>query len=62
MVRKYGIDKVIPQFHMKWITKLSFVLKITQFLVSELFVFISEQKSEFTKTFCMLFICAVKPN
>ena len=36
---EYGVDEVIPQFHIKWFTKLSFVLKITQFLVCEPFFF-----------------------
>ena len=63
MVRKYGVDKANSQFYTKYITKLSFVLKITQFLVSEPFFFYHRGKkvsSQRAKPFCMLFIFAVK--
>ena len=51
VVSKYGVDKAIPQFYIKWITKLSFALKITQFLVCEHYYFISpNEESEFTKS------------
>ena len=57
-----AVDEVIPQFHMKWIIKLSFDPKITKFLVSGLFFSSFRAKKSFTKTFCMLFIFAMKPN
>ena len=63
MVRKYGVDKAISQFYTKYITKLSFFLKITQFLVCEPFSFNHRGKkvsSRRAKQFCMLFNFAVK--
>ena len=55
MVRKYGVDKSNSQFYTKYITKLSFVLEITQFLVSEPFYFYhGGKKSEFTKSSAFL--------
>ena len=65
MVRKYGVDKAILQFYFKWITKLSFDLKIIQFLVCEPFFFYHQTKkvsSQRAKPFCMFFILAVKTH
>ena len=39
VVSKYGVDKAIPQFHIKGIRKLNFTLKITQFVAFESFFF-----------------------
>ena len=44
VVSKYGVDKAIPQFYIKWITNLSFALKMTQFLVCEHYYFINRRK------------------
>ena len=56
------VDKVNPQFHMKWIIKLSFDPKQLSFSFLDSFSFLSEQKKTFPKTFRMLFIFAMKPK
>ena len=64
VVRKYGVDKAISQFYTKYITKLSFFLKITQFLVCEPFFFYhrgNKVSSRRAKHFC-LSPCVVPKN
>ena len=51
VVRKYAGRKVIPQFHMKWIIKLSFVLKYLSFSFLNSFSYLSEQKSHSRRPF-----------
>ena len=51
VVSKYGVNKAIPQFRIKGITKLSYILKITQFLSFECFFLLPPSKeSEITKS------------
>ena len=63
VVSKYGVEKAIPQFYIKWITKLSFVHNIIQFLVWKPFFFYHRTKKDSSrraKPSCMLFVFAMK--
>ena len=63
MESKYGVDKAIPQFYIKWITKMSFVQKIIHFLVCEPFFFYhrTEKGSPLKdKPFCTILVFVVK--
>ena len=55
-------DITIPQSYIKWFTKLTFVLKITQFLVNETFFHHQAKKvsSQRANPFSMLLIFVVK--
>ena len=56
------ITLAIPQFYIKWVTKLSFVLEKTKFLDCEPFFHYQAKKasSQRAKPLCTLFIFAVK--